>query len=136
MSWIKDIHREATPSKKIQIYAKCMNTNIFNDYLKKPVFLGGTNDLHLFPKNFLVFQNKPLCMCVLCSSFLMTQHKRYAGQFLIKLFYHNLRCNKLTNCNPVFQTKAFFRKITWKLNLKKAVRISAAPTPYKKMPIS
>ena len=46
------MHVKGTHRETIQIYAKCMNMEIFKVYLSKPVFLRGTNNINLFLRRF------------------------------------------------------------------------------------
>ena len=67
---MKDTHREITPSKKIQVYAKSINTEVFKVYVKKAVVLGGTNELNWFLRNFPGPSKRTLCCCVsLCTNY-------------------------------------------------------------------
>ena len=56
-------HKKETPSKKIKIYTKSMNTEVFKVYIQKPVFVGGgTNEVDWFIRNFPGFFEKHRCL--------------------------------------------------------------------------
>ena len=50
---VKDSYRWTTPSEKMQINVKSMNTEVFKVYVEKPVFLGGTSALNWLLRIFL-----------------------------------------------------------------------------------
>ena len=53
MQIIKENRMEITSSKKIQIYAKSMNIEVFKVYVCKTMFLEGANKLNWFLKKSL-----------------------------------------------------------------------------------